>query len=211
MALVMARDVPASSTVALAHGPASIGTARRRLRRELYERRVCDTVVDDAVLILSELLTNACRHARPLVAVPGQIRGSAGDGTPRTGGGSRPPRPTDGGQDGGGEDAGGGAGAQDSGGVLVSWHIRDDGLLALAVTDGGGPTRPCRASPSLTARGGRGLGIVHRLALEWGVRDRPGEVTVWAVLPVRGRHARRAGATAENAADAAPTAAQAAS
>ena len=60
------------------------------------------------------------------------------------------------------------------------------------MTDGGGPTRPRPASPSLTAHGGRGLGIVGSLALRWGVRDdAPGEVTVWALLPVRGRHARR--------------------
>jgi hypothetical protein len=59
------------------------------------------------------------------------------------------------------------------------------------VTDGGGPTRPRPASPSLTAHGGRGLGIVNALALRWGVRDAAGEVTVWVLLPVRGRHARR--------------------
>jgi hypothetical protein len=27
--------------------------------------------------------------------------------------------------------------------------------------------------------------------MAWGVRDAPGEVTVWAMLAVRGRHARR--------------------
>nr|WP_313880464.1 ATP-binding protein [Streptomyces silvisoli] len=152
MALVAARQVTASSTMALPHGPAGLGAARRRLREELGECQTPDTVVDDAVLVLSELLSNACRHGRPI----------DGDGD----------------------------GVRDSG-IRAAWRLDADGLLTLEVTDGGGPTRPKPSSPSLTARGGRGLGIVGALSLDWGVRDRPGEVTVWAVLPVRGRHARR--------------------
>lgn len=151
MALLVAQEVPTSSTMALPHGPAGVGEARGRLRTELRRRGAPETVVDDAVLILSELLSNAYRHGRPI-----------GDADP---------------------DAG----------IRAGWHLNEDGLLTLEVTDGGGATRPAPASPSLTARGGRGLGIVGTLALEWGVRDRPGEVTVWAVLPVRGRHARRDG------------------
>jgi hypothetical protein len=55
------------------------------------------------------------------------------------------------------------------------------------VTDGGGPTRPIPATPSVTARGGRGLNIISALAQEWGVRDNAsGEVTVW-VLVTEGR------------------------
>ncbi|MDF3290847.1 ATP-binding protein [Streptomyces sp. RB6PN23] len=152
VALVAARQVTASSTMALPHGPAGLGAARRRLREELGECQTPDTVVDDAVLVLSELLSNACRHGRPI----------DGDGD----------------------------GVRDSG-IRAAWRLDADGLLTLEVTDGGGPTRPKPSSPSLTARGGRGLGIVGALSLDWGVRDRPGEVTVWAVLPVRGRHARR--------------------
>lgn len=79
-------------------------------------------------------------------------------------------------------------------GIRAGWAVGADGLLKVEVTDGGGPTRPRPSSPSLTAHGGRGLGIVGSLALRWGVRDdAPGEVTVWALLPVRGRHARRGG------------------
>ncbi len=66
-----------------------------------------------------------------------------------------------------------------------------DGVLTLEVTDGGSPTRPSPSSPSLTSHGGRGLSIVDQLASDWGVRDAPGEVTVWAALPARARHARR--------------------
>lgn len=154
MALMVAQEVPTSSTMALSHGPRGVAEARRRLRKELYARDVPEPVVEDAVLILSELLSNSYRHARPLVEPEADKEG-------------------------------------DEGGVRATWRIGTDGLLAVEVTDGGGPTRPLPASPSLTAHGGRGLGIVSRLSLRWGVRDAPGEVTVWALLPVRGRHARR--------------------
>ncbi|MFF3563923.1 ATP-binding protein [Streptomyces sp. NPDC002574] len=153
MALVVAQEVPTSSTMALPHGPTGVAEARRRLRKELCAYEVPEPVVDDAVLILSELLSNSCRHARPL-----------GEDEPSAGGGS---------------------------GIRATWRIDEDGLLTVEVTDGGGPTRPLPASPSLTARGGRGLGIVRSLSLRWGVRDAPGEVTVWAMLAVRSRHARR--------------------
>ncbi|MBY8886788.1 ATP-binding protein [Streptomyces sp. PTM05] len=151
VAFVVAEEVPTSSAMALPHGPAGVGHARRRLREELCRRGAPDTVVDDAVLIISELLSNACRHGRPI---------DDGDREP---------------------------------GIRAAWRFDGDGLLTLEVTDGGGPTRPLPSSPSLTARGGRGLGIVGTLSLDWGVKDAPGEVTVWAVLPVRGRHARREG------------------
>ncbi|WP_413230132.1 ATP-binding protein [Kitasatospora herbaricolor] len=161
--------------------------------------------MDDAVLILSELLSNACRYARPLgrlldlgrdteaelvdqvlVAVPSrQPAGAQAHGFPANG-----PR---------GRGAGDGESAEEPGGVLVRWGLHPDGMLTLEVTDGGAPTRPIPSSPSLTSRGGRGLSIVGQLASDWGVRDVPGEVTVWAALPVRGRHARRGGSDARSA------------
>ncbi|GAB2575591.1 hypothetical protein GCM10027168_05670 [Streptomyces capparidis] len=173
MAVVVAQEVPTSSIMSLPHGPAGVGRARRRLRDDLLRQGAADPVVDDAVLILSELLSNSARHARPLYGrtqnghgpgqVPAEVQGAEWDGH------------------------------AEQGVVKVAWHIDVDGLLTLEVTDGGGPTRPRPSSPSLTARGGRGLGIVGELALQWGVRDAPGEVTVWAVLPIRARHARREG------------------
>ncbi len=71
MALMVARAVPVqagstSSAMAVPHGPASVSTARRRLRSDLGDRSIPEAVIDDAVLILSELLSNSCRHARPL-------------------------------------------------------------------------------------------------------------------------------------------------
>lgn len=142
MALVVAQEVPASSCMAVPHGPAGVGEARHRMRDQLRCGGVPESIVDDAVLILSELLSNACRHGRPL-----------------------------------GDDMAG------DGGVRVAWEVDDRGRLTVEVTDGGGPTRPVPATPSVTARGGRGLNIITALADDWGVRDDArGEVTVWVVV-----------------------------
>lgn len=110
------------------------------MREELLASGVQDTVVDDAVLVLSELLSNSCRHARPIYenGSPGSVTPDAKD-TPAS--------------------------------VRASWRIDAQGRLTVAVTDGGGPTRPLPATPSVTARGGRGLAIIRSLAKDWGVRD----------------------------------------
>lgn len=215
MSSMVAQEVPTSTTMALLHGPTGIAEARRRLRTDLFARDVPEPVVDDAVLILSELLSNSCRHARPLgdrayhdglpagvddggegnreAAAGAQAPArhlAAGDGD----GGSGGPEGRGGPMSPGGPGGPGVPGLPDTPGlpgIRAAWSIGGDGLLLLEVTDGGGPTRPRPASPSLIAHGGRGLGIVSALAQRWGVRDAPGEVTVWAVLPVRGRHARR--------------------
>ncbi|WP_432252640.1 ATP-binding protein [Streptomyces sp. HNM1019] len=149
MALVVARQVPTSSTMAVPHGPAGVRVARQRMRIDLGRTGVSDSVIDDAVLILSELLSNAWRHGRPW-------RSDHGGGT-----------------------------------VRAAWTIDEDDRLTVEVTDGGGPTRPLPAKPSVTARGGRGLNIIRSLAEEWGVRDGIGEVTVWALLPPDDEFARR--------------------
>ncbi|MFH9615408.1 ATP-binding protein [Streptomyces pratensis] len=143
MAFVVAQEVPTSSSMDVPHGPAGVGQARHRMREQLRSNGVSDTVVDDAVLILSELLSNACRHGRPL----GQ-HSEVGDGD-----------------------------------IRAAWRVDRRGDLTVEVTDGGGPTRPVPATPSVTARGGRGLNIISALAQEWGVRDDTvGEVTVWALV-----------------------------
>lgn len=143
MALVVAQEVPTSSSMAVPHGPAGVGQARHRMREQLRSHGVSDSVVDDAVLILSELLSNACRHGRPLGR-----HTDVGDGD-----------------------------------VRAAWHVDRTGGLTVEVTDGGGPTRPIPATPSVTARGGRGLNIISALADEWGVRDSSsGEVTVWVLV-----------------------------
>ncbi|XLE08267.1 ATP-binding protein [Streptomyces sp. Pv4-95] len=162
MALVVAQEVPTSSIMAVPHGAMGVGMARRRMREELLASGVQDTVVDDAVLILSELLSNSCRHARPIYenGSPDSVRDVSD--------------------------------VYSSGSIRASWQIDGHGRLTVAVTDGGGPTRPIPATPSVTARGGRGLAIIRSLAKDWGVRESvPGEVTVWAVLSLADAFATR--------------------
>ncbi|WP_317444315.1 ATP-binding protein [Streptomyces collinus] len=142
VALVVAQEVPTSSSMAVPHGPAGVGEARHRMRAQLRTGGVSETVIDDAVLILSELLSNACKHGRPLGDAP------VGDGD-----------------------------------VRAAWRVDPRGRLIVEVTDGGGPTRPAPATPSVTAHGGRGLNIITALSDDWGVRDDiRGEVTVWVVV-----------------------------
>ncbi|WP_418952586.1 ATP-binding protein [Streptomyces pyridomyceticus] len=139
-------------------------------------------------------MSNACRYARPLGPLPAlgrsaraEVLGQVLVGVPS----GAHPAPD-------GREHGDGA-AEPDGGVLVRWQMHADGVLTLEVTDGGAATRPLPAGPSLTSRGGRGLCIVDQLASDWGVRDAPGEVTVWAALPARARHARRDGGDARSA------------
>ncbi|MFV0128972.1 ATP-binding protein [Streptomyces sp. HMX112] len=123
------------------------------MREQLDRSGVSPSVVDDAVLILSELLSNSCRHGRPLSRVDADDPGT-GDGD-----------------------------------VRAAWRVDEQGCLTVEVTDGGGPTRPVPATPSVTARGGRGLNIISALAHDWGVRDSAsGEVTVWVVVTAGHRH-----------------------
>ncbi|WP_329456796.1 ATP-binding protein [Streptomyces sp. NBC_01497] len=162
MAVLVAQQVPTSSSVAVTHGPAGVGEVRHRMRAQLSGSGVSDTVVEDAELVLSELLSNACRYARPL------RRAEHGDGGP--------------GDSGKGHDHGGERDS-DNGDIRAAWSVDQSGGLTVEVTDGGGPTRPTPARPSLTARGGRGLTIISALAKDWGIRDSDsGEVTVWAHL-----------------------------
>lgn len=135
MAMAAAQGATPSATVLVPHLSSSVRWARGRLADDLDQRGVHRGVIDDAVLVLSEVLSNALKHARPLAS--GQIR--------------------------------------------VAWQLAD-GFLELEVTDGGGPTLPQPSTPTLSALGGRGLSIVASLAAQWGVRQAPGESTVWAVL-----------------------------
>ena len=56
----------------LPHASTSVSIARRHLSADLFASGVHDSVIDDATVIVSELLSNALRHARPLPS--GQIR-----------------------------------------------------------------------------------------------------------------------------------------
>ncbi|WP_372442675.1 ATP-binding protein [Streptomyces pactum] len=178
VALVVAQEVPTSSSMAVPHGPAGVARARRRMRGDLRRTGVPDAVIDDAVLILSELLSNACRHGRPL-----ERDAYRGGGHDRPHGHGRP-----GGDDGHDTYDDGADGA-----VRAAWRIDERARLTVEVTDGGGPTRPVPATPSITSRGGRGLNIITALSENWGVRDGSGEVTVWATLSARDPFAARVG------------------
>jgi anti-sigma regulatory factor (Ser/Thr protein kinase) len=161
-------EVATSSVLVLPYTPSSVGVARRRLIGDLTQAGVYEGTACDAGLVLSELISNALRHATPL---PGRT-------------------------------------------VKVTWSLRQDSV-EVAVSDGGGPTVPVASEPANSSIGGRGLGIVARLSLRWGVcvdgyltdghpaGDHPsgdgagdghgdcpgesysGETTVWAELPVR--------------------------
>ena len=168
-------EVATSSVQLLPYTASSVGVARRRLIGDLTQAGVFESTACDAGLVLSELISNALRHATPL---PGRT-------------------------------------------VKVAWNLHQDSV-EVAVSDGGGPTVPMVNEPTNWSVGGRGLGIVARLSLRWGVcvgdahweserpgeagraidgttangypadghRDcpsdqAPGETTVWAELPVR--------------------------
>src|ERR1700759_3712209 len=119
-------EVGTSSVLMLPYTASSVGVARRRLIGDLSEAGVFEATACDVGLVLSELISNALRHATPL---PGGV-------------------------------------------VQVSWEL-GDGYVEVAVSDGGGPTVPMVTTPASNALGGRGLGIVERLSLRWGVFSRP--------------------------------------
>lgn len=56
----------------LPYAPSSVAVARQRLSAELQDAGLLATAVDDVVLIVSELLSNALRHAHPLPS--GQLK-----------------------------------------------------------------------------------------------------------------------------------------
>ena len=59
----------------LPHQPSSVGVARRQLGTDLRAHGIRESAVADASLVLSELLSNAIRHAHPL---PGAQAAAAG-------------------------------------------------------------------------------------------------------------------------------------
>ncbi|MFD2356754.1 ATP-binding protein [Nonomuraea ferruginea] len=59
-------EVGVSSVVLLPYAPSSVAVARQRLSNDLQDCGVFDPAIDDAVLVVSELLSNALRHAHPL-------------------------------------------------------------------------------------------------------------------------------------------------
>jgi anti-sigma regulatory factor (Ser/Thr protein kinase) len=58
--------VSASSVVLLPHTPASVIAARGQISSDLHGAGIVSPAIGDATLVVSELLTNAILHARPL-------------------------------------------------------------------------------------------------------------------------------------------------
>ncbi|MFC3522441.1 ATP-binding protein [Streptomonospora nanhaiensis] len=135
-----------SRNVLLPHAPSSVTSARRRMCSDLRASGIETGKIDDAAIVLSELLSNALRHAAPL---PDPF----------------PPEC-----------------------VQVCWEVGGTDTAAswleVSVRDGGAETLPRLARPSLSALGGRGLGIVEHLAAKWGTEVDDTVTTVWAVLEV---------------------------
>jgi anti-sigma regulatory factor (Ser/Thr protein kinase) len=146
-------EVGTSSVLMLPYTASSVGVARRHLISDLTDAGVFDTTASDAGLVLSELISNALRHATPL-----------------------------------------------TGSVVKVWWELSDGCVEVAVSDGGGATVPMVGQPAANAVGGRGLGIVDRLSLRWGVytRQDQSETTVWAALPLTGDAGLSSQSLAEN-------------
>ena len=59
-------SVRAPITMRLPFTPSSVSVARRRLKSWMDESGTPDEVVEDARVVISELVANAVRHARPL-------------------------------------------------------------------------------------------------------------------------------------------------
>jgi anti-sigma regulatory factor (Ser/Thr protein kinase) len=71
--------VRAAGTVLLPWAPASVAVARQRLAADLSAAGIFEAAVGDAVLVVSELLSNAIRHARPLPGTSVQVAWALAD------------------------------------------------------------------------------------------------------------------------------------
>lgn len=67
------------------------------------------------------------------------------------------------------------------GSVRVHWKVKNN-VVEIEVSDGGGPTVPRAARPTVWGPAGRGLRIVRSIAHEWGVLEEANGRTVWASI-----------------------------
>lgn len=144
----------ADPTILLPYTPSSVAGARRVLSTDLRERGISEEVISDAILVLSEMLSNTLKHASPLPE-SGRVRmGWTVEGVEPD---QVQPNPD-------GPEAG----------------VPRVATVYLMVNDGGGTTRPRVLSVTQSATGGRGLSIVTSLADEWGIDEvsNPG-TTMW--------------------------------
>jgi anti-sigma regulatory factor (Ser/Thr protein kinase) len=94
--MAAASEVPTMVSVLLPHASTSVRSARRRIADDLSRRGVPRTVVEDCMLVVSEILSNALKHARPLraghVEVAWDVQGDAINIQVADGGGPTQPR-----------------------------------------------------------------------------------------------------------------------
>lgn len=74
------QEVRATGTVLLPCAPASVAVARQRLTADLAAAGILHAAVRDAALVVSELLSNAIRHAQPLPGANLQVAWAVDDG-----------------------------------------------------------------------------------------------------------------------------------
>jgi serine/threonine-protein kinase RsbW len=87
----------ASRTIRVAWRAASVAHVRRTLVEDLESRDVSTDVVDEAEIVVSELVSNAIRHARPLsdgnLRVHWKVKAGVVEVEVSDGGGESTPRP----------------------------------------------------------------------------------------------------------------------
>jgi anti-sigma regulatory factor (Ser/Thr protein kinase) len=90
--------VGATGTVLLPYAPASVAVARRQLTADLVAAGILQAAVGDAALVVSELLSNAIRHAQPRPGASLQVAWVLDDGSVKVavsdGGSQTRPQPT---------------------------------------------------------------------------------------------------------------------
>lgn len=77
--LARRREVTTTGSMLLPYAPASVGVARQCLTADLTQAGIRHAAIGDAALVLSELLSNAIRHARPLPGAGLQVAWALGN------------------------------------------------------------------------------------------------------------------------------------
>jgi anti-sigma regulatory factor (Ser/Thr protein kinase) len=132
----VAPEGPEAATILLPHATSSVGVARERVRRDLVAWGVPGETVDDSVLVVSEIVSNSLKHARPLDG--GKVRlswATRDDGVVlevTDGGGATRPRATS-----ASSFAGAGRGLAVVGRLAREWGVRDEaaGTTVWALVD----------------------------------------------------------------------------
>jgi anti-sigma regulatory factor (Ser/Thr protein kinase) len=84
-------------TIRVPWAPSAVGRARRVLTADLEDRGIATETVGEAEIVVSELIANALRHARPLadgmIRVHWKVKGGVVEVEVSDGGGASTPRP----------------------------------------------------------------------------------------------------------------------